>query len=139
MVIATIILATITILLILATSTLLLRLRRPRRLLAAKRHRSVLVHRIGQPSIRGHLIEILDDGVVLRRAQLLLEPEHRGEATPPPISLDGETAVPWFIIECVQVLDPAPLRAPASPPPPRKELAESFARAPADPRPGKAA
>jgi hypothetical protein len=79
------------------------RVRRPRAL-ERRLRKTVLVHRVGLPSIRGVLVEDAPDGLVLRRAQYLLEPEHRGEPAPEPVALDGDTIVPWELIDCVQDL-----------------------------------
>jgi hypothetical protein len=119
------------------------RVRRPRAL-ERRLRKTVLVHRVGLPSIRGVLVEDAPDGLVLRRAQYLLEPEHRGEPAPEPVALDGDTIVPWELIDCVQDLQltaaHAPRRRPAAVGAPTGgAIAASFQAAPSDPRARRAA
>lgn len=120
------------------------RVRRPRALERRLRH-TLLVHRIGLPSVRGVLVEETPDGLVLRRAEYLLEPEHRGEPAPDPVPLDGDTVVRWETVDCVQDLQLTLAHAPRRAAPAKtaggevRAIAGSFAAAPADPRARRAA
>lgn len=71
------------------------------RLLETRMRRSVIVHRPGQDSIRGVLIGEYEDGLALRHAQLLPDPDKPGESSPPPVDLVGDILIPstpgWFV------------------------------------------
>jgi hypothetical protein len=118
---------------------------RPRGMLSERVRRTLIVHRVGLPSIRGVLVDEQPEGLVLRRAEYLVEPEHRGEDAPEPVQLDGDTLVRWEIVDCVQDLSATAAHAPrrrAQPVMPARALtpvADRFASAPADPRPRRAA
>jgi hypothetical protein len=128
--------------------------RRPRRMLSERTRRTLVVHRYGAPSVRGLLVAEHDDGLVLRRGEVLLEPDHRGDQQPEPVQLAGELLVRWDVIEDVQDLSatapevrgagwrrPVARPAPGSRPTglPSAPIAAAFARAPTDPRPRRAA
>jgi hypothetical protein len=117
---------------------------RPHGMLRERMRRTLIVHRVGLPSIRGVLVDEQPEGLVLRRAEYLVEPEHRGEDTPDPVPLDGDTLVRWESVDCVQDVSATAAHAPrrARPVRPARNLTpvqDRFAAAPADPRPRRAA
>jgi hypothetical protein len=117
---------------------------RPRGMLAERVRRTLIVHRVGLPSIRGVLVEEQPEGLVLRRAEYLVEAEHRGEDAPDPVKLDGDTLVRWELVDCIQDISATAAHAPrrVRPAAPARNLTpvgDRFAAAPTDPRPRRAA
>ncbi len=80
--------------------------RKPASTFAHALRRTVVLHRRGQPSLRGVLIAEYADGVALAHAEYLQEPSQPGEVAPPAIPLDGEVLVLFDTLDFAQELAP---------------------------------